>query len=85
MKAFAVYSVGRVLVFAGVAALLFVVGLRGFVLALAALLVSLPVSYVVLARARADFAAVVERRVTQRRARREDLRSRLRGDDEPAA
>lgn len=84
MKAFAVYSAGRVLVFAGVAALLFVVGLRGFVLALAALLVSLPVSYVVLARARADFAAVVERRLTDRRARREDLRSRLRGDDEPA-
>lgn len=85
MKAFAVYSVGRVLVFVAVAALLYVVGLRGFVLALAALLVSLPVSYVVLARARADFAAVVERRVTERRARREDLRYRLRGDDEPAA
>ena len=85
MKAFAVYTAGRVLVFAGVAALLFVVGLRGFVLVLVALLVSLPVSYVLLARARAGFAADVERRMTARRARREDLRSRLRGDDEPAA
>ncbi|MFL6128797.1 MAG: DUF4229 domain-containing protein [Mycobacteriales bacterium] len=85
MKAFAVYTAGRVLVFAGVAALLFAAGLRGFVLVLAALLVSLPVSYVVLARPRADFATAVERRITERRARREDLRSRLRGDDEPAA
>ncbi len=85
MRPFAVYSAGRVLVFLGVGALLFVAGLRGFLLVLAALLVSLPVSYVVLARVRADFAADVERRVTERRSRREDLRSRLRGDDEPAA
>jgi hypothetical protein len=84
VKAFAVYTGGRVLVFAGVAALLFAVGLRGFVLVMAALLVSLPVSYVLLARVRADFAADVERRVTGRRTRRDDLRSRLRGDDEPA-
>lgn len=85
MRAFAVYTAARVLVFAGVAALLFVVGLRGFPLVLAALLVSLPVSYVLLARPRADFAADVERRLAERRSRREDLRSRLRGDDEPAA
>ena len=85
MSAFAVYTAGRVLVFVGVAALLFATGLRGFVLVLAALLVSLPVSYVVLARPREHFAADVERRLAERRARREDLRSRLRGDDEPAA
>jgi hypothetical protein len=85
VRAFAVYTAGRVLVFAGVAALLFVVGLRGFVLVLAALLVSLPVSYLLLARVRADFAADVERRLTERRARRADLRSQLRGDDEPAS
>jgi hypothetical protein len=84
VKAFAVYTAGRLLVFAGVAALLFVVGLRGFVLVLAALLVSLPVSYLLLARVRVDLAAEVERRLTERRARREDLRSRLRGDDERA-
>ncbi len=84
MRAFAVYSVGRLLVFVGVAALLYVAGLRGFFLVLAALLVSLPVSYVVLARVRAEFGADVERRLAERRARREDLRSRLRGDDDPA-
>jgi hypothetical protein len=85
VSAFAVYTAGRVLVFVGVAALLFATGLRGFVLVLTALLVSLPVSYVVLARPRAHLAADVERRLAERRARREDLRSRLRGDDEPAA
>jgi hypothetical protein len=84
VRAFAVYTAARLLVFAGVAALLFVVGLRGFVLVFAALLVSLPVSYVLLARIRAEFAADVERRLAERRAHREDLRSRLRGDDEPA-
>jgi hypothetical protein len=84
VKAFAVYTAGRVLVFVGVAVLLLAVGLRGFVLVMAALLVSLPVSYVLLARARGAFAADVERRVSERRTRREDLRSRLRGDDEPA-
>jgi hypothetical protein len=39
------------------------------------------VAYVLLARQRAAFAAEVERRVEGRRAKREDLRSRLRGDD----
>ena len=85
MKAFAVYTAGRVLVFVGVAALLYAVSLRGFILVMAALLVSLPVSYVVLARIRADFAASVEQRLAERQERKADLRSRLRGDDEPAA
>jgi hypothetical protein len=85
VRAFAVYTAGRVLVFAGLAALLFIAGLRGFLLIMVALLVSLPVSYVLLARPRAEFAATVERRLTARRSRRADLRSRLRGDDEPAA
>jgi Protein of unknown function (DUF4229) len=82
VRAFAVYTVGRLLVFVGAAALLYVVGLRGFVLVLVALLLSLPLSYLLLARARAAFVAEVERRVSDRRARREDLRARLRGDDE---
>lgn len=85
MKAFAVYTAGRLLVFLGSAALLYVLGVRGFPLAFAALLISLPVSYVLLAGARDALAADVERRLAERRARREDLRSRLRGDDEPAS
>ena len=50
MKAFAVYTAGRLLVFVGMAAVLYLVGLRGFLLVAAALLLSLPASYVLLAR-----------------------------------
>lgn len=85
MRAFAVYTAARFLLFVGLAALGYVVGLRGFALVFAALLVSLPLSYVLLARQRAALAADVEQRVSGRRARREDLRARLRGDDEPPA
>jgi len=80
-----VYTAGRLLVFLGAAAILYVVGLQGFVLVLAALLLSLPLSFLLLARPRAALGAEVERRMAQRRARREDLRTRLRGDDEPSA
>jgi hypothetical protein len=83
VKAFAVYTVGRLLVFVGCAALLYLLGLRSFVLVLAALLVSLPVSYLLLAGPRNELAADVERRLARRRARREDLRTRLRGEDDP--
>jgi hypothetical protein len=85
VRAFAVYTAGRLLVFAGAAAVLFLLGLRGFPLVLGALLLSLPLSYLLLSRARAAFVADVERRVAERRARREHLRSRLRGDDERKA
>jgi hypothetical protein len=84
VKAFAVYTAGRILVFAGLAAVLYLLGLSGYLLVAAALLLSLPVAYLVLARQRAALAAEVERRVAGRRARHEDLRSKLRGDDEPA-
>lgn len=84
MKAFAVYTAGRLLVFVGIVALLYLPGLRGFPLVFAALLISIPVSYVLLSGARASLAADVEQRLAGRRARREDLRSRLRGDDAPA-
>ena len=84
MKAFAVYTAGRLLVFVGMAAVLYLVGLRGFLLVAAALLLSLPASYVLLARQRAAMTQEVEHGVAERRARREDLRARLRGDDDPA-
>jgi hypothetical protein len=41
-----------------------------------------PLSYFFLARQREAFAADVERRVNDRRARHEELRSQLRGDDD---
>ena len=83
MRALLVYTVGRVLVLFAVAGLLYAVGLRGFLLAASAVLLSLPVSYLLLARQRHAFAADIERRVGERRARRADLRAKLRGDDAP--
>ncbi len=85
MKSAAVYTAGRVLIFVVLAALCWLIGLRGFLLAAVALLLSVPVSWFALARQRAAMAADVERRLTERQARRADLRAQLRGDDDPAA
>lgn len=85
MKSAALYTAGRVLVFAVLAGLLFLVGFRGFLLVVTALVLSIPASWILLARQRAAMAADVERRVTDRRGRKAALRSQLRGDDEPAA
>ena len=83
MKSVAVYTAGRILVFVGLAGALWLVGLRGFVLVFATLLLSIPASYFLLARQREALAADVERTVSNRRSRRSDLRSQLRGDDAP--
>lgn len=85
MKSAAVYTAGRVLVFGVLAALCWLVGLRGFLLAVVALVLSIPVSWFLLARQREAMAADVERRVSERQSRRADLRSQLRGDDDPTA
>jgi hypothetical protein len=84
MRSFFLYTAGRLLVLFAVAALLYALGLRGFVLGAFAVVISLPVAYVLLARQRRALGAEVERRVETRRARKTDLRSQLRGDDEPA-
>ena len=85
MKSAAVYTAARVLIFLVLAGLGWLAGLRGFLLVFVALLVSVPLSYYFLARQRDAFATDVERRVSERRAKREDLRSQLRGDDDQAA
>ena len=82
MKSAAVYTAARVLIFLVLAGLGWLAGLRGFLLVFVALLVSVPLSYFFLARQREAFAADVERRVNDRRARHEELRSQLRGDDD---
>jgi Zn-dependent protease with chaperone function len=81
VKSAALYTAARVLIFLVLAGLGWLAGLRGFLLVFVALLVSMPLSYYFLARQREAFAADVERRVTDRRTRRGDLRSQLRGDD----
>jgi hypothetical protein len=85
VKPFLMYSVARLLLFVAVAALLYALNLRGLLLGAVALLVTLPLSYVLLARLRNAFAQDVERRVSERRERQADLRARLRGDDEAGA
>jgi hypothetical protein len=82
VKSAAVYTAARALIFLVLAGLGWLAGLRGFLLVFVALLLSVPLSYYFLARQRARFAADVERKVTDRRARHDDLRSQLRGDDE---
>lgn len=79
------YSGARVLLFAAVAAVFYAIGFRGLLLGAIALALSLPLSYVLLGRQRAAFAADVERRMVARRERNADLRTRLRGDDEADA
>lgn len=82
MKSAAVYTAGRVLVFLVLAGLGWLAGLRGFLLVVAALLLSIPISYFFLARQRNALAADVERKVTDRRTRHQDLRARLRGEED---
>ena len=76
---FVVYTAGRLAVFAVVAAVLYLLGFRSWVLAFAALLLSMPVSYFVLRRQRTEFARDVERRVQERR----ELRRRRDESDDP--
>jgi Protein of unknown function (DUF4229) len=83
VKSAAIYTAGRVVIFAVLAGLLWLAGLRGFLLVVAALVLSIPASYFLLARQRNALAADVERKVTQRQSRRQDLRAQLRGDDDP--
>jgi Protein of unknown function (DUF4229) len=84
VKSAAVYTGARALVFLAFLGLGWLVGLRGFLLIVVALVLSIPISYFFLARLRDRFAADLERKIDRRRERRTDLRSQLRGDDEPA-
>jgi hypothetical protein len=78
------YTAGRIALFVVVGALLYLVGFRNFVLVLLALVISMPLSYVVLRRQREAFAVQVAGRLEHRRAEKEKLRAALRGDDQHA-
>jgi predicted permease len=82
VRSFLVYTAARMLVLAVLGLLLYVVGLRGLPLAAVAVLLSLPVSYVLLARQRVAFGADIERRLAERRTRTDRVRSQLRGEDD---
>jgi hypothetical protein len=83
VRSTAVYSAARIGIFLLLAGLGWLVGLRGFLLIVVALVLSLPASWFLLRKQRDAMAADIERKVSSRRTRREDLRAQLRGDDEP--
>jgi hypothetical protein len=76
-----VYTILRFLVFGALFGLLWFFGVPAFLAAVLALLLSLPLSYVVLAKPRAALAETIEARMQVRRARHEELNARLHGDD----
>jgi hypothetical protein len=76
------YTAGRIALFLAVGGLLYLVGFRAFLLLLLALVISMPLSYVVLRRQREAFAVQVGHRLERRRAEKEKLRAALRGDDQ---
>lgn len=61
--------------------LLYLIGLHGFLAPVLALVLSVPLSFVLLAKPRARFASQIEARLAARRAERDDLDTQLDGDD----
>jgi hypothetical protein len=61
--------------------LLYLIGLHGFLAPVLALLLSVPLAFVLLAKPRARFARQIEARLAAHRAEREDLDTQLGGDD----
>jgi O-antigen ligase len=82
MGAMWLYTILRFALFFALFGLLWLVGVTGFLAAIIALLLSLPLSYVLLARPRAAFAAVLEQRINARRERAAELDARLSGEDD---
>ena len=77
-----VYTLLRIALFLVLFGLLWVLGVTGFLGAVIALALSLPLSYVLLARPRQAFAAQIEQRIEARRARQADLDAKLSGDED---
>jgi hypothetical protein len=77
-----IYTTGRLVLFLAVAVVFFALGLRRFALVLAALLVSVPLSYVLLKPIRLKWSAEIDKSLRHRRESKQKLRSALRGDDQ---
>jgi len=76
------YTLLRIALFLVLFGLLWVLGVTGFLGAVIALALSLPLSYVLLAKPRQAFAAQIEQRIEARRARQADLDAKLSGDED---
>jgi O-antigen ligase len=81
MGAMWLYTLLRFGLFFVLFGLLWLVGVKGFLGAIIALALSVPLSFVLLARPRQAFAAVLEQRVEARKQRQADLDAELSGDD----
>ena len=79
-----IYTVGRFGIAALLVLLLWLVGLGSFPGLLFGLLLSMPVSYVLLRPSRERLTEALAARSLARRAAKEDLRTRLSGTEEPA-
>ncbi len=78
------YTAGRLGCFLAVFAVLYLLGFRSFFLVLGALLLSAPLSFVLLRKVRMQWGAHLEQTRAQRKAEKAKLRAALRGDDEPS-
>jgi Protein of unknown function (DUF4229) len=75
------YTILRVLVFGMLFGLLWFFGVSALLAAMIALVLSVPLSYVLLARPRAALTETIESRLAARRAQAEEFNARLQGDD----
>jgi hypothetical protein len=80
MGAFWLYTLLRFGLFGVLFGLLWLLGVRSLLGAVIALVLSIPLSYVLLARPRAALAQTIEQRVAARRTRQAELDAGLRGD-----
>ncbi|MDK3255710.1 DUF4229 domain-containing protein [Blastococcus capsensis] len=78
-----IYTVGRFAIAAALVLILWWAGLPGFPGLLFGLLLSIPVSYLLLRPSRDRLTEALAARSTARRAAKEDLRNRLSGDATP--
>jgi uncharacterized protein (DUF58 family) len=81
MGALWLYTVLRFGLFAAIWAILYVIGLEWFIAALIALVLSIPLSLVLLAKPRAMLSQTIEQRLEVQKARRAEFDARLEGDD----
>lgn len=75
------YTAGRVACFVVVAAILYMLGFRRWILVLGALVLSAPLSFIVLRQVRIMWSSQIDERLAKRREQKKRLRATLRGDD----
>ncbi|SCX46552.1 Protein of unknown function [Klenkia marina] len=81
----ALYTLGRIALAAALVALLWVLGLGSFPGLLFGLLLSMPLSFVLLKPLRERLTEAMAARSVTRKAAKEDLRARLKGTDDPVS